>query len=135
MTIAAMNFKVFERGSMRGFFDLRYHGLTIKGCRLMESNNGLWIALPSRQVEQDGQTKYLDIVELTKSEADHVRRLVVADLESQGHLARPARQERPQGKPKSATQPSARPARRSPEGEDLSEYYSNVADDDGDIPF
>lgn len=135
MTVAAMNYKPFDRGSMRGFFDLRYHGLTIKSCRLMESNGGHWIALPSRQVEQDGQTKYLDIVELTKSESDHVRRLAIADLESQGHLTRPARQERLQSKPRPAVQPSARPTHRTPEGEDVGQYYTSPEELEDDIPF
>jgi hypothetical protein len=35
MTVAALNYKPFDKGAIRGFLDLRYHGLTIKGVRLM----------------------------------------------------------------------------------------------------
>ena len=90
MQIRALNFKPFDRGSMRGFFDLAYGGLTIKGCRLMSGNNGLWVAFPQQKGEQDGETKWFDQMFLTKPEAEHVRRLVIADLQAQGHLEAPA---------------------------------------------
>ena len=128
MTISALNFKAFERGSMKGFFDLRYHGLTIKGVRLMSGNGGLWIALPQKEAEQDGERKYFDLMYLTPPEAEHVRRLVIAELQAQGNLETPAkgRSESGQRRPKQTTH-------RTPEGEDVYEYYSNGADDD--IPF
>lgn len=44
---------------MLGFFDLRYHGLVIKGCWLMSGTNGLWIALPQHEGEKDGKRKWL----------------------------------------------------------------------------
>ena len=125
--ISALNFKQFDRGAMKGFFDLRYHGLTIKGCRLMAGKNGLWIALPQKQAEQDGETKWFDQMFLTKPEAEHVRRLVLADLQAQGHLEAPAKGNGGNGQ--------RRTFHRTPEGEDVSEYYPNPADDDGDIPF
>ena len=55
--ISALNFKPYDKGSLRGFFDLRYHGLTIKGCRVMESSSGLWVALPQKEIDQDGERK------------------------------------------------------------------------------
>ena len=124
MTVAALNFKKYDKGTMRGFLDLRYHGLTIKGVRLMSGNNGLWLAFPQQKGEQDGETKWFDQIFLTKPEAEHVRRLVLADLQAQGHLEAPARGNRGDGQ---------RPTHTTPEGEDVSEYYSNGADDD--IPF
>ena len=63
--ISAMNFKTHDKGSIRGFFDLRYHDLTIKGCRLMSSNGGLWIVFPQRQGQKDGETKWFVQVYLT----------------------------------------------------------------------
>jgi DNA-binding cell septation regulator SpoVG len=131
MTVSALNFKAFERGSMKGFFDLRYHGLTVKGCRLMQGNGGLWIALPQKEVEQDGERKWVDLMHLTPPEAEHVRKLAVADLQGQGHIERPAATT-----PKPKAKPAARLSQgrhRTPEGEDLSEHYTNGADDD--IPF
>jgi DNA-binding cell septation regulator SpoVG len=128
VTVSALNFKSFDRGAMRGFFDLRYHGLTIKGCRLMSSNNGLWVALPQKEAEQDGERKYFDQMFLTPPEADHVRKIVIADLMSQGHIERPAAKQR------SAGNPSTRGSHRTPEGEDVSDYYTPPGTDDG-IPF
>ena len=135
MTVSALNFKPFERGAMRGFLDLRYHGLTIKGCRLMESNKGLWIALPQKEIEQDSSRKWIDQLYLAAPEMEHVRKMAIADLMSQGHVERPAKQSGTNGNNKRQQRaPRQQGGHRSPEGEDLSEYYPQ-ADDDGDIPF
>ena len=114
--ISVLNYKPFDRGSMKGFFDLRYHGLTIKGCRLMNGNNGQWFSFPQVKGEQDGEVKYFDQMFLTALEREHVRNLVIADLQSQGHLDRPKQQRT--SKPKQA-----------PKAENLSEYHSNGKDD------
>ena len=137
MSAAALNFKPYDKGSLRGFFDLRYYGLTIKGCRLMNGNGGLWIALPQKEIDQDGERKWIDQLYLTAPEMDHVRKLVVADLASQGHIPNtsPERRTRPQAASKPASKATIPTARRTPEGEDLSEFYSNPGDDDNDIPF
>ena len=135
MTVSALNFKPYDRGAMRGFFDLRYHGLTIKGCRLMVGNNGLWIALPQKDAEQDGERKFFDQMYLTAPEMDHVRRMVVSDLEAQGHIGRPNNGTQKRQGSRNNQQPSqCQGGHRSPEGEDLSEYYPQ-GEDDGDIPF
>ena len=94
--ISVLNFKPYEHGSIKGFFDLRYHGLTIKGARLMAGPNGLWVSLPQRKGEQDGETKYFDQLFLTRPEAEHIRGLVMADLRvSRQMLRQPMRQKRP----------------------------------------
>jgi hypothetical protein len=94
----------------------------------MSGNGGLWIALPQKESEQDGERKYFDLMYLTPPEAEHVRKLVLADLEAQGHIDRPVA-------PKSARQRPARANHKTPEGEDVSQYYSSQADNDDDIPF
>ena len=63
----------------------------------MSGNNGLWLAFPQQKGEQDGETKWFDQMFLTKPEAEHVRRLVIADLQAQGHLEAPARGQRGSG--------------------------------------
>ena len=55
--ISVLNFKPYENGHIRGFFDLRYHGLTIKSCRLMAGNNGLWFSFPQVKGEEDGEVR------------------------------------------------------------------------------
>ena len=86
----------------------------------MNGNNGLWLAFPQRKGEQDGETKWFDQVYFTKPEAEHVRRLVITDLQRQGHIQAKA----------SAQQ---RPAGNISENEGVSAYYSNGVEDD--IPF
>jgi DNA-binding cell septation regulator SpoVG len=116
--VKPLNFKAIGRGSLIGFFDLRYHGLTIKGCRLMDGKNGKWIALPQVKSEENGETKYYDQMFLTPPEMDHVKRLVIADLEAQGHLAR---------EPRKTTR------RTDPMDEDLSDYKTGP--EPGGLPF
>ena len=113
--VSVLNFKPFQRGSIVGFYDLRYHGLTIKGCRLMNGQNGYWIALPQKEgTDKDGKTQYFDQMYLTKPEAEHVRRMVVAELEAQGfikHATKPAERQKP-----------SNGFRHPDTGEDLSDY-------------
>lgn len=122
--ISVLNFKHFDRGAIKGFFDLRYYGLTIKSVRLMAGKDSSvpWIALPQNKGEKDGQVQYFDLMYLTPPEAEHVRRLVLADLVAQGHIQRPDAGVRPQEQGRHIT----------PEGEDLSEYTGGQTDD---IPF
>jgi hypothetical protein len=98
----------------------------------MSGSSGLWLALPQQKGEQDGETKWFDQMFLTKPEAEHVRRLVLADLQAQGHLEAPARNG---GTPSGYRESGHRPTHKTPEGEDVSEYYSSPSDGDDDIPF
>jgi DNA-binding cell septation regulator SpoVG len=132
--ISVLNFKSFSRSSIKGFFDLRYHGLTIKGCRLMSGNNGLWFSFPQLKTEEDGETKYYDQMYLTSLEREHVRKLIITQLLAEGHINEPQpesvkQSRRPQqnSKPRTSSQ-------RTFENEDLSEHYT-PADDNSDIPF
>ena len=82
--IGVLNYKPFQQGSILGFFDLRYHGLVIKGCRLMTGQNGLWFSFPQKEGgDGEGGTKYFDIIYITAPEREHIRRVVVAELEEQ----------------------------------------------------
>jgi DNA-binding cell septation regulator SpoVG len=118
--ISVLNFKPFDRGSIMGFFDLLYHGLTIKSCRLMKGTHGLWFSFPQIKAEVNGETKYLDQIFLTPPECKHVRKLVLMDLQLQGYI------EQDKAKPSKAGR------HKTPEGEDLSEYYREPS---GEIPF
>jgi DNA-binding cell septation regulator SpoVG len=123
--VSVLNFKPFQRGSILGFFDLRYHGLVVKGCRLMTGQNGYWMAFPQKEGnDKDGKTQYFDQLYLAKPEADYVRRLVVAELEAQGHIQQ-TKQSQPQ-------QRSANGFRHPDTGEDLSDYMPPP--DDG-LPY
>lgn len=125
--ISVLNFKPFTKGSILGFFTLRYHGLAIQNCKLMAGSNGgpAWFSFPQIKADQDGTAKYFDILHLSNPEREAVRTLILAELQSQGHLEK--------GKPETRRPaPRSVPNHRTPEGEDLSEYHSQGADD---IPF
>lgn len=122
--ITVLNFKQFEKGYIRGFFDLRYHELTIKSCRLMNGNNGLWFSFPQIKGELDGEIKYFDQMYLTRQERENVRDLVLAELRDQGHIGPgdPA--------PSAPSKPKPRPGKAQFRGqENLDQYYSQPGDD------
>ncbi len=132
--IAALNFKPNTRGAILGYFDLRYYGLTIKGARLMKGQNGMWIAFPQQKGEQNGEVKYYDQLYLVPPEMEHVRRLAIADLKAQGYIdVSRSRRQSPKTSRSSSRQGERQRTHVSPEGEDLSEFYTDNADDD--IPF
>ena len=118
MQIRVMNFKPYNRGSLLGFFTLGYGGLSIQNCRLMAGNNGgpAWFAFPQVKGEQDGETKYYEILHLSNPEREAVRALIIADLQSQGYLKDQPKLNRPQ--------------HRTPEGEYLDHYFSSPDEDD-----
>ena len=125
MTISVLNFKTFERGAIKGFFDLRYHSLTIKGCRLMTGDDGLWFSFPQQKVEKNGAVGYYDQMFLSSLEREHIRRLVILDLQQQGHI------EGHVSKPKSTQHRQSAAPHRTPDGENLDEHYTQP----DDIPF
>ena len=125
--IGVLNYKPFHRGSILGFFDLRYYGLVIKGCRLMNGQNGYWMAFPQKEgTDKDGKTQYFDQMYLTKPEAEHIRRLVVAELEVQGHIDHVKQPAQPQ------QQRPVKEFRHPDTGEDLSDY---MPPPDDHIPY
>ena len=87
METKVKRFKPYKHGHIRGFFELEYHDLTIKGCRLMAGNKGgYWIAFPQSRHEKDGETEYRDILWLPQYVMAEVKRQVVDDLKQQGHI-------------------------------------------------
>jgi hypothetical protein len=118
--ISVLNFKHFERGALLGFFTPRYHGLSIQNCRLMAGKNGgaTWFSFPQIKTYKDGETQYVDIMSLTNPEREHIRSLILADLQAQGHIERDN-----EGKDRYRTL----------EGEDLSEHVTPPGEDG--IPF
>tara|TARA_Y100000593_G_C4122824_1_gene243557 strand:+ start:96 stop:422 length:327 start_codon:yes stop_codon:yes gene_type:complete len=51
--------KVGEWGKLRAFFDLEVGGFTIKGFKIVEGSNGLFVSMPSQKNEEG---EYNDIV-------------------------------------------------------------------------
>ena len=87
MPVAALQFKKFEKGALCGFLAIRYHGLTIRDCRLMENKGGgFWVALPQKEVTIDGERKWVDLLQLGRDEQDFLNRQVVGQLRQRGDL-------------------------------------------------
>jgi len=130
--VLALNFKEYRKGSMLGFLDVEFNGMTIRGVRLMTGKSGgRWLAFPQRETGKGKERQWHDIVEMTRAMAEHVRRLVIADLEAQGHLSV---ENKPAPRRTQPARQSKRPTRRSPEGEDMTEYY-DPPDRHSDIPY
>jgi hypothetical protein len=119
MNIRVMNFKPYDRGSLLGFFTLGYGGFSIQNCKLMAGNNGgpAWFAFPQIKGEQDGEVKYFDILHLSNPEREAARALILAELQAQGHIKGRAAPKQPR-------------QNRTPEGENLDQYYSSADEDD-----
>ena len=49
-------------GKSVAYFDVDVNGVTIKGCRLVEGENGLFVSLPSIRKEKDGEVDYQQVV-------------------------------------------------------------------------
>lgn len=47
----------FEKG-----IDTECSDITVNGCKVIESNDGLFVAFPTQSYEKDGETKYSNIV-------------------------------------------------------------------------
>ena len=45
--------KTGDFGKLRAFFDLEVNGFTIKGFKIVEGSNGLFVSMPSQQ-DKDG---------------------------------------------------------------------------------
>ena len=56
-----------EWGKTKAYFDVEIGAITIKGCRLVEGQNGLFASMPTKTQEQDdGNVVYQNIVYLDK---------------------------------------------------------------------
>jgi len=57
-------------GNLRAFVTIVMNDRTgaplfeIRGCRILDGQHGLWLAMPSRTYEKDGETKYQNIVDV-----------------------------------------------------------------------
>jgi len=93
---------------------------------LKELTESPWFSFPQLKIEQDGETKYLDILQLTNAEREHVRALILTELQQQGHI------KGHQDKTNSSSGRQLKGQHRTPENENLDDYYSDAGED---IPF
>ncbi|QDP67922.1 MAG: putative SpoVG [Prokaryotic dsDNA virus sp.] len=59
-------------GKLKAFFDLEVSGLTIKGLKLVEGINGLFVAMPSQQNKEGEYNDTVYAAKETKAEIEKV---------------------------------------------------------------
>ncbi len=65
MKVTKVKVKKFESGALKGFADVEFEGvLTIKGFKIMDGKDGLWVGNPSQENKKDG--KYYDTIFVDK---------------------------------------------------------------------
>ena len=78
--------KTGEWGKLRAFFDLEVGGFTIKGFKIVEGSNGLFVSMPSQKneegeyndtvwVDKDTRSKLNDVALEAYSKGDTPRRM------------------------------------------------------------
>lgn len=62
------NVKRIDKGVLILKCDVEFEewGLTIRECVVMNGKNGMWVSLPSRTYEQNGEKKYYNLIIFTK---------------------------------------------------------------------
>lgn len=84
MKVTVDNIKKFEKGALRGFFDLEMEGLLrINGCSCLCKGSSWWISFPSKTYQdEDGKTKYQPIIEMPAERLQSLRDLVMPELKA-----------------------------------------------------
>lgn len=100
MSIAITNFRAYEKGSLRGFFDVTLpSGMILRGCKLFQKETGSrWIGLPSEKfTDRNGADGFRAVVEFTDcTTADKFRVEVLDAIDAMaGQRKHGARQARP----------------------------------------
>lgn len=75
------NFRKFEKGSLRGFFDVELpSGIVLRECSLHEKDGKRWINPPSRKIEKQGsQATWKRMVDFASSKTASQFRDAVLD--------------------------------------------------------
>jgi DNA-binding cell septation regulator SpoVG len=68
-------------GAVKGYADIQYHGVTIKGVSIVQHNGGYFIGLPSN-VGKNG--KRFPIVEVSEPERSQIEKLLLNTAKEAG---------------------------------------------------
>ena len=74
--------KTGDFGKLRAFFDLEVNGFTIKGFKIVEGSNGLFVSMPSQQ-DKDGN--YNDTVWADKDTRKKLNELAISHYDQEKH--------------------------------------------------
>lgn len=64
MSVRITKFNKYEHGHLLGFADIEIAawGVYIRGCKVFRKGENEWVTLPSREYEDNGETKYQSLV-------------------------------------------------------------------------
>ena len=62
-------FKLVDFGSLKALATIQFADLEIRGFKIIETADGPWVGMPSREVVRDGRKDYFDIVRFSDDEA------------------------------------------------------------------
>jgi hypothetical protein len=65
MTYRVIDFRPYEKGTLRGFFSLVIGDMTFAGFSVHEKNGKRWVGMPAREYQQDGERKFAPQVTFT----------------------------------------------------------------------
>lgn len=67
MNVRCENFRVDQKGGLRGFCDLVIEplGVRLLSCKLFRSGPREWVEFPSRQYESQGKTRWVRTIDFT----------------------------------------------------------------------
>lgn len=70
MKLLIKEFKKYEQNTLKAFVDIELLDtcLVIKGCAVHQKDGSAWIGFPGRKYEEDGTTKWANILEFSTKE-------------------------------------------------------------------
>ena len=73
-------------GKVKAFFDVENSGFEMKGFRLVEGINGLFVSMPSRKgTDEDGKDKWFDTIWIESREMrDNLNKLAITEYNNDG---------------------------------------------------
>ena len=122
-------------GKVRAFFDIRTEeGLVVKGFKIMEGINGLFVSMPSQKGKnQQGEDEWFDTVWVEKDLRDQLNQMALNEYGSQYDQTVSENQE---SNSNMATTEAAAPVTESSENTTSKNTEENVQPfSDDDIPF
>ena len=125
-------------GKVRAFFDIRTEeGLVVKGFKIMEGINGLFVSMPSQKGKnQQGEDEWFDTVWIEKELRDQLNQIALNEYGSQYDQTLSDNQESNSNMSNMATSEAAAPVAETSEtmtSENTEENVQPFSDDD--IPF
>ena len=73
-----INMKKGDWGKIRAFFDIELAGFTLKGFKLVEGINGLFVGMPSQKgTDDNGQEKYYSTVYADEQTGKQLEKLAI----------------------------------------------------------